>query len=74
MNLLLVWGGVAAFAGLMLWLLLRETRKGAVNDFKVDSNDQTEKLRRELNEIRRENDRLAADAKRKRLLKQYGRD
>ena len=74
MNLAIVWGSVGIFAGVLLWLLLRSTRKGAVNDFKVESHDNTEKLRRELNEIRRENDRLAADAKRKRLLKQYGRD
>ena len=74
MNLLLILGSVGVVAGVMTWLLLRETRKGAVNDFKVESHDNTEKLRRELNEIRRENDRLAADVKRRELLDKYSRD
>ena len=74
MNTLLVWGGVSVFSLLMLWLLLREVRKGAVNQFKANEQASTEKLRRELNEIRRNNDRLAADAKRIKLRDKYSRD
>lgn len=65
---------IASFGGVMLWLIIREAKSGAVNQHKANEQAKVERLSRAINETHRVLDGLSDADKRERLLDKYSRD